>query len=38
VYEKYLKTCAMVGIESALRERVFGLIDEWNADISVCGP
>ena len=30
VYANYLKTCAMAGIEPAPRERLLGLVQEWN--------
>lgn len=30
VYANYLRTCAMLGIEPVPRERVFGLVEEWN--------
>jgi len=29
VYAKYLKTCAMAGVEPVSRERALGLMQEW---------
>ena len=34
VYANYLKTCAMLGIESAPREQALGLIQEWTEVLS----
>jgi hypothetical protein len=31
VYEHYLQTCAMCGVEPVPRERALGLIQEWTA-------
>ena len=34
VYERYLKTCAMSGVEPVSRERVLGLVREWTEVLS----
>ena len=34
VYSKYLRTCAMLGIEPTPRERALGLIQEWTERLS----
>jgi len=33
-YERYLKTCAMSGVEPVSRERVLGLVREWTEVLS----
>lgn len=33
-YRNYLETCHRAGIEPVPRERVFGLIQEWNEMVS----
>jgi len=34
VYRNYLETCRRAGIEPVPRERVFGLIQQWNEILS----
>lgn len=33
-YQRYLKTCAMLGVEQVTRERADGLMQEWTEVLS----
>ena len=36
VYDTYLKTCAMLGIEPTPKEQALGLIQQWTQVLSGC--